>query len=270
MIDIKPLKKNNINDTTIISLTIAVILFAINIYLIKDIHLHAIINIIAGATALTIPLVIRYIYYIQSKSIERNFPDFLRDITSNIKAGMTLTQAIRMCKDKNYGYLTPYVNEISAKIDWGISFEKVLTTFANTVQNHIISRAVKTIIETHRSGGNISEVLDAVVSSVTEIEKIKKERSTRIYAQMINGYVIYFVFLGVMIGMSRFLIPAFNWGGTQNTASTFTSVFRAIILIQSIFAGLTIGKLAEGSITDGFKHAFIMFLFGYATILLMG
>ena len=270
MIKIKPLKKSTINDTTLVSLAIAVMLFVINIYLVKNTRAHALINMVAGAVALTVPLVTRYIYHIQSKSIEHNFPDFLRDITSNIKAGMTLTQAIRMCKNKNYGYLTPYVNEMSAKIDWGISFEKVLETFANTVQNHVISRAVKTIIETHRSGGNISEVLDAVVSSVTEIEKIKKERSTRIYSQMINGYVIYFVFLGVMIGMSKFLIPAFNWGGTKATAGTFTSVFRGIILIQSVFAGLTIGKLAEGSLTDGFKHAFIMFLFGYATILIMG
>ncbi len=268
--NINRLKKNHVRDATLVSLTIAILLFAFNIYFVKSRTEHAIINIVAGILALFVPLVTRYVYYLQQKSIERNFPDFLRDITSNIKSGMTLTQAIRMCQGKNYGYLTPYVNDIAAKIDWGISFEKILESFANEVGNHVISRSVKTIIETHRSGGNIGEVLDAVVSSVTEIEKIKKERSTRIYSQMINGYVIYFVFLGVMIGMSKFLIPAFNWGGTKNVAGTFTSVFRSIIMIQSIFAGLTIGKLAEGSITAGLKHAFVMFLFGYAAILIMG
>ena len=146
----------------------------INIYFIKEKSFHALLNIIAGIIALIIPLSVRYIHYIQIKSIERNFPSFLRDITSNIKSGMTLTQAIRLCKGKNYGYLTPYVNEIAAKIDWGISFEKVLTVFSKTIGSKSISRSVKTIIETHRSGGNISEVLDAVVSSVTELEKIKK------------------------------------------------------------------------------------------------
>ena len=241
----------------------------INIYFIKEKSFHALLNIIAGIIALIIPLSVRYIHYIQIKSIERNFPSFLRDITSNIKSGMTLTQAIRLCKGKNYGYLTPYVNEIAAKIDWGISFEKVLTVFSKTIGSKSISRSVKTIIETHRSGGNISEVLDAVVSSVTELEKIKKERSARIYSQMINGYIIYFVFLGVMIGLSKFLIPAFGWGQSKNIVETFSQIFQAIILIQSIFAGLTIGKLAEGSLIAGLKHAFIMFLFGYATIILM-
>ncbi len=257
------------NDATLISITIAVMILLVNVYLVKDRTLHAILNIIAGITALTIPLILRYMHYIQMKSIERNFPSFLRDVTSNIKSGMTLTQAIRMCRGKNYGYLTPYVEDMAAKIDWGISFEKILESFANTIGSRVISRSVKTIIETHRSGGNISEVLDAVVSSVTEIEKIKKERSARIYSQMLNGYVIYFVFLGVMFGLSKFLIPAFSWGEAKNMARMFDQIFQSIILIQSVFAGLTIGKLSEGSLTAGFKHAFIMFLFGYATIILM-
>ncbi len=254
---------------TLVAIAISVMILAVNIYFIKQRTIHAILNIVAGIIALIIPLSIRYIHYVQLKSIEKNFPSFLRDITSNIKSGMTLTQSIRLCSGKNYGHLSPYVNDISAKIDWGISFEKVLTSFAESVGSKTISRSVKTIIETHRSGGNISEVLDAVVSSVTELEKIKRERSTRIYSQMINGYIVYFVFLGVMIGLSKFLIPAFGTGQTNNLAGTFDQIFKAIIIIQSIFAGLTIGKLAEGSLTAGFKHAFIMFLFGYATILLM-
>ena len=57
------------------------------------------------------PTLLEYRKYRENKEIEERFPDFLRDITENIKTGMTLTQAITATKDTYYGVLTPYVKK---------------------------------------------------------------------------------------------------------------------------------------------------------------
>ena len=88
---------------------------------------------------------------------------------------------------------------------------------------------------------------------------------------MINGYVIFFVFLGVMFGLSNFLIPAFQWqGGATGLGEVYSSIFKNLIVIQGLFAGLAIGKMAEGSIFAGIKHALVLVTVGYTIFTLLG
>lgn len=214
--------------------------------------------------ALGLPLTLRYQKLKDMHAIEEKFPEFLRDVTSTIETGMTLPQAIRTVSRNDYGPLSKYVKEMSAKLDWGIGFEKVLENFSESVGSMPIRRSIKTINETHRSGGYIGTVLEAVAESQTILERIKKERSSSIYAQMINGYVIFFVFLGVMYGLSNFLIPAFQFqGGGNGLVEVYNEIFGNLIIIQGLFAGLSIGKMAEGSIFAGVKHALVMVAIGY-------
>lgn len=232
----------------------------------------AILNLIAGVIVLGVPLLYRYTQYAKIKKIESLFPVFLRDITQNIDAGMTLPQAIRSTTSNDYGVLTPYANDISAKISWGISFERVLHDFATNLKSQNLMRTVQTIIEAHRSGGTMNTVLEAVAESLREIEKIKKERSASVYSQMINGYLIYVVFLGVMIGLSTFLIPTFRLeeSGAADLAKIFPELFRSLIVIQGFFAGMAVGKMAEGTLLAGVKHSLVLSVFGYTAFLLFG
>ncbi len=235
-------------------------------------QLFAILNLVAGVVTLGVPLLYRYTKYARIKKIESLFPVFLRDITENINAGMTLPQAIRATTSNDYSVLTPYVNDISAKISWGISFERILEDFAKGLGSLNLVRTVQTIIEAHRSGGTMNTVLEAVAESLREIEKIKKERSASVYSQMINGYLIYVVFLGVMIGLSTFLIPTFKFeeAGVQDLPQVFPEMFRALVVIQGFFAGMAVGKMAEGTLLAGVKHALVLSVFGYTAFLLFG
>jgi len=234
-------------------------------------QIFGMLNLSAVIIALGIPLVTKYQQIRTIRNIELQFPNFLRDITQSIETGMTLPQAVRSVKKNDYAELSPYVNSISAKLEWGIDFEKIMEDFAKKVASPTIKRSVKTIIETHRSGGYIGTVLEAVAESQTIIERIKRERASSIYAQMINGYVIFFVFLGVMFGLSNFLIPAFQWqGGVTGLAEVYSAIFKNLIVIQGLFAGLAIGKMAEGSIFAGIKHALVLVTVGYTIFTLLG
>ncbi len=265
--------KLDLKRVSMVTIVIGLVITYFNFtYFPPNSQIFAIFNLFAGVIILGVPLLYRYTQYAKIKKIESIFPIFLHDITENINAGMTLPQAIRTTTNNDYGVLTPYVRDISAKISWGIPFERILQDFARMLGSPGMTRTVQTIIEAHRSGGTMNTVLEAVAESLREIEKIKKERSASVYGQMINGYLIYVVFLGVMIGLSTFLIPTFRFdeAGVQDLPQVFPELFRSLIVIQGFFAGLAVGKMAEGTLLAGVKHSLVLSVFGYTTFLLFG
>src|SRR3989338_10074009 len=153
-------KTINLRDLSLITTFIGLLLVYANLqFLAKDPQIFSIINLMAAVITLGIPLMYRYSNYSKMKKVESLFPKFLSDITSNIRSGMTLPQAIRSTTQNDYGVLTPYVHEMHAKISWGIPFDIVLNEFAQRIGSDSLKRTVQNIIETHRSGGTIDTAL---------------------------------------------------------------------------------------------------------------
>jgi flagellar protein FlaJ len=213
-----------------------------------------------------------YLEYKKNKEIEERFPDFLRDVAENMRTGMTLPQAIIATKSTYYGALTPYVKRIATQIDWGVPFDEILRKFSKG-RTKLIKRSVSTIIEAHRGGGDISDILDSVGKSMIEMNRIMKERSSTIYNQVIIGYVIFFLFIGILLIIQIFLLPSLHFiSGEEESASLeafYIQTFKLLILIQGFFAGLVIGKMSEGRIIAGVKHSFLLIIVGYTIISLL-
>ena len=159
-----------------------------------------------------------------------------------------------------------------------------LNNFAKATKNKVIKRSVAIIVEAEKSGGNIQDVMEGVTLSVVQIKKIKDERRSSAFSQIIQGYIVFFIFIAVMIVLQLFLLPQlseatydvfqgmtfdFTAGATgeigdqREIAIDFDNLFMILILIQGFFTGLMIGKFSEGSIKHGIRHSFILMLVGY-------
>jgi len=246
----------------IIFVVIGLMLFSINQIFLK---IDALI-IISILIIIVFPFLIQYKKYKINKEIEERFPDFLRDVSSNIKAGMTLPQAVMATKKTDYGLLDPHLDKMAVHIDWGVPFSKILNNFARD-KTKIIKRTVSAINESIKGGGNVTEILDAIGASIIEVNSIRKERQSATYSQMLTGYVIFFVFLGVLVALQKFMIPTLNLGGSP--MFNYGIMFRQLILIQGFFSGLVIGKMSEGKMISGLKHAIILMILGYAVLALL-
>ena len=252
---------------------IGMIVFIVNFFLGEA---SMLINLFAVAIVAVGPIVIEYNKYREKKEIEERFPDFLRDITQNIKTGMTLTQAIKATKKSYYGVLTPHVTTMIVKIDWGIPFHIILKDFSKE-QTPLIKKTVSTILETYKGGGDITEILDSASRTIREINRIRKERSSGIYSQMMTGYIIFFIFIGILIIFKNYLLEelvGFVSGGTvgvdyESLELIYSNAFQLLIIIEGFFSGLIVGKMAEGSMVAGLKHSFILLLVGYGAYLFL-
>lgn len=204
------------------------------------------------------------------------FLEFARDLVESVKAGTPISKSIINLKSKNYGTLTPYTQKLANQISIGIPVSKALDTFARDVENNVVTRSIMLIREAERAGGRIEDILESVAKSVSDIEILKSERKAAIYNLVIEGYIIFFVFLLIMLIMQFKIIPLTAditlGGGTgmmdldsvttavanPNSSAELTKPMLYLLLTQGFFAGLLIGKLSEGSIKPGLKHSFIL------------
>lgn len=253
----------------------ALILVISNIFVVEVIpFMVPVLNVIGGIILVVPPTLIFYTKYRTKREIEQRFIGFVLDLADSINSGMTLPMALEHCSKRDYASMTSLVNDLNAQVNWGIPFDKALRNFAKGTRSRPIRRSVTTIIETYKVGGKISDTLSAVSKSMLTIEKLNKERRSSVYSQMVMLYLIFFVFIGILIIMQVSLIPVLSpeeIGGLSLVSQTtviptelYTETFIYFIIIQGFFAGLAIGKMAEGVIAAGLKHSIFLIIIGYA------
>jgi archaellum biogenesis protein FlaJ (TadC family) len=233
------------------------------------------INIVAIFILITPIILVRYVDYSRSKEVEEMFPIFLRDFVETIRGGFTVPQAFKSVSRNDYKALTPYIKKMSAQMNWGISVEKVLLKFAKETNSKLIGRIVSSVIESHRFGGNLADTFEALSNTSVEVEKLRVERRMYLNSQMMTGYIIFFVFLAVIIGLEKFLTPSLSnvstgqlfgsvgGAGSKELVAEYRDIYRNLILIQGFFAGIAVGKMAEGAMAAGLKHSIFMMFSGF-------
>lgn len=268
----------------LISGAVAAIVIVLNfIYFMELPTTFSSLNIIAFLI-LVLPIVAKkYMKYKRKREIEEMFTIFLMDFVEAIRGGMTVPYAFKSVSLNDYKSLTPYVKKMSAQMDWGIPVEKVFLKFSKQSKSKLIGRIVSSVIESHRFGGNLAESFSALSSTTLEVERMRAERSLYLHSQMITGYIIFFVFLAVIISLSKFLIPslaAISSGGVTTMVGAeeappmmvteYRDIFRNLILIQGFFAGLTVGKMSEGATIAGLKHSMLLMFVGIIAFIVAG
>jgi len=268
----------------------AVIVYAIfalfNYLYLSKVTGYAITMYLIGAIVLAMPFaVIKYFEAKRTKQMEKNFPVFLQDFIEAVRGGMTLPHAFKTISVNQYGVLTPLIRKVTAQLDWGIPIDTVLLKFSQETKSKIITRIVSTVMESHKFGGKLIETFEALSNTAIEVEKLRSERRLFLNSQIITGYVIFFVFLGVIIGLQNYLVPSLGQVSAQGltqiaegktaTSQTalqqeYTELFRNLILMQGLFAGLTVGKMSEGTVVSGVKHSVFMMVTGISVFLIAG
>lgn len=222
----------------------------------------------------------------RQKEIEVKFLEFVRALMETVKSGISIPKAIREVSDEDYGALNPYVKKLANQLQWGFPLHDALVNFAHDTNNRVISKSVSIVTEAEKSGGDMGEVLEAVSNSVFSIKKIKEERKASVYSQMVQGYIIFFVFIAIMLVMQVYLMPKISQlsldvgtglgsplpgtfggaGGSKLSEEYMSNLFTYLVLIQGFFAGLLIGKFSEWELKYGVKHALILIIVGYLII----
>ena len=208
---------------------------------------------------------------------EEMFLEFSRNLVESVKTGTSISKSIVNVKNKPYGILSQHIRKLANQIDMGIPLNHALKVFSKDVDNKTINRALLLIGQAERAGGDIGEILESVAGAVNTSDRLKKERVAKISALVVQGYIIFIIFMGVILIMQFKILPmlsgiadigvASQFGGKISTEAisqeTLSEPFLYLLLIQGFFSGLAIGKLAEGNVKAGIKHSATLMIMSF-------
>ncbi len=254
-------------------------------------------------------MLLKFFKYQKIKAIEEVFPVFLQDISEWIKSGLTLQEALKNASRIDYGKLTPEIKKMAIQLSWGIPVQEVLKNFSERLKDSsIIKKSVEIIIESYNSGGNIEETMEAIAQNLSEIKEVTRERKSIMSQHVITIYIIYYVFLGIIAGLSKTLMPMTNISANVGSISMgftnpcdickgtfhpaciscfifngiaklfflgtgiegyYRGLFFSMLLIQGIFSGLICGELSEGNISSGIRHSLILTISGLGIFMIL-
>lgn len=230
------------------------------------------IGLIIGALPFLIGLIVES--KVEQEKNER-FLEFARNLAESVKTGTPIGKSILNMSTKDFGSLSPHIKKLANQIALGIPISRAFQTFAVDIDSVVIKRAISLIREAENAGGQIDYILDSTAESIYQIEKLKGERKAAVSSLVVQGYIIFLIFVGIMLIMQFKILPltagaqgiasgasleGFGGGGTAVDPAQLARPFLYLLLVQGFFTGLTIGKLSEGSLRGGLKHSLIMTL----------
>lgn len=240
-------------------------------------------------------LYFRYKKFREIKEMEEKFPNFLRDLTESLRAGLPLHKAIVNANKINYGSLSKEVAKMTNQITWGIPVDKVLRQFSERVKSsRRLTSGTQVILESYLTGGEVISTMNSVAESNLTLIETEKEKESALGQYVIVMYAISIIFIIIVVAVSRLLVPIFTfsqagadfglsnpcdscngvecgvcavYGGVSggifgldrtSIASYYTALFFFMSMVQAIFSGLVAGEISEGSVIAGARHSLIL------------
>ncbi len=208
------------------------------------------------------------------RRLEDRFPDFLRDVAANKRAGIPLSLSVQRAAQADYGALTPEVKRMADQLSWTIPFEEVLERFADRVDTPLVHRACTLILEAEYTGGHVTDVLEAVARDVRALQTLKAERRSEMAMYTIVVYLTFFVFLGVAAMLYGQFLPELLVaqevdqglagaagglvGGASVSLEDYRQFFYVATMVQAVGSGVLAGVLSHDAYGPGLRHAAVM------------
>jgi flagellar protein FlaJ len=214
-------------------------------------------------------------YSRERRSIERKLPDFIDDVSEGRKIGLPPEEAIERLGDTtSYSALSPHVRKMAAQLSWGISLQKVIANFAGNV-NSWIAKAVGTLmLEVVEIGGGTMHGFEEMASFTRKVSDIESQGRSQLRSFVLIAYIG-----GMMLIMTTFIMVELLAQGSalgvkgvsllSANPATLDSLVTAG-MFESWVIGLVAGKMGEGALSEGFKHALILVVMNVLAIVLIG
>jgi archaeal flagellar protein FlaJ len=227
-----------------------------------------------AAIALSLTVFVPSIYAIrysrERSGLEKALPEFIRDVAESRKIGLSPESSIEELSSKGYGRLSKPIKKMGAQLSWGLSLSKVVATFIDSVHSWLTKVAGSLMLEVVDVGGGTVRSFSEMADFTRKINDLESEKRSSLKPYL---FVIYMAAL--MIVLTTFLMVYFLTSTTLSPAGSLAAssvdpntveLLLVSTLFESWVVGFVAGKMGEGSISDGFKHSFLLVVMSLVTI----
>ncbi len=227
----------------------------------------------------------------RAKKIDDVLPDALSMISANIRAGMTIENAVLVSARPEFGPLEEEIRLASTKAYGGMSMAHAFEEMADHVRSNQLKRAIKLFIEGSRLGGQMAQLLNEISRDLRELVALRREIqnatltytifivfstliaspvlfATSVYYSQINEKVTSKItFAGDLPNTGMGFIPKGGKSADMITSEEFYNFAVATVLITSFFSSLVLALIRHGKAMAGLKQAPLFVFFGAAVFI---
>jgi archaeal flagellar protein FlaJ len=179
-------------------LVIGVLSFAIVFTVIVVLGFGIEIGLVFGIIILLMTMLIVYLPKIQmggrSTAASRELPYALRQMATELRAGIGLHDSMRSVAMSGYGPLSEEFARALEEIKYGETTEKALVDMSERINSEGLTRAIYQITRTLSSGGDLAKTL-SVIADDTAYEMRMKLKD---YAQKLNSFTMIYMFVAIL------------------------------------------------------------------------
>ncbi|MDI3484306.1 MAG: archaeal flagellar protein FlaJ [Methanobacteriaceae archaeon] len=130
----------------------------------------------------------------KSGEASRQLPFALRQMATELRAGLGLHDTMRSVALSGYGALSEEFARTLEEIRYGESTENALREMCNRVDSEGLDRAVYQITRTLESGGDLAKTLSIIAEDVAYEMRMK----LRDYSQKLNSFTMIYMFIAIL------------------------------------------------------------------------
>lgn len=207
-----------------------------------------------------------------ARDIENVLPDALQLMTSNLRAGLTTDKALLLSVRPEFGVLSEELDKVGKKLALGGNIQEAMLEMVDRIKSERFRKTVTLIVSGLRSGGELSDLLDQLVSNLRHERFVDERIRTNVLMYAIFIFVAIGIGAPMLFGLSSFLISVLQENLAQidipETASVpitlseinISTSFIMFFVILSLITTSVLGSLVLGLITKGQEKRGIKFI----------
>lgn len=138
----------------------------------------------------------------KKSEITQMLPFALRELATELKAGVGLFDSMQTIATSNYGSLSEEFSITLNEIQYGTNYMKAFNDMAVRINLPIFDNITNQITRTLRNGGNLADILNSIASENSSNMKLKYKE----YSQKLNSVMLLYMFLAVLIPVILFIM----------------------------------------------------------------
>lgn len=213
--------------------------------------------IVVGVAPLMLAYEIRRKYV---DTVEKQLPEFLREIADMRDVGMTLQGAIVTISENKTGVLSSEINIVSKELTYGAQLSGALVRMEERIGLVSVKRAISLLVKASEVTDYIREILTIAIADLEHYVKMKSKRLNVSFVYLAVIYLSFGIYLYSAYQMNVAFISSFSaYDITFDISSNKADMFH-IGMILAFFSGIMAGQMSSNSILCGLKHSMIMLI----------
>lgn len=194
---------------------------------------------LAGLAGLTVHFRLKQQRWL--KDAEEALPEFLRAVSSALRAGSSLSQAMALVADDTSGPMGIEVRRVLRRERLGFSLTETLAELTRRIPSRDLALAVMAITIQREVGGSLADVLDNIVETIVARQRLKSEIRVLTAQGRYSGWLL--TVLPFLLGLLMYFTDPSYMGVLVHTRIGGALLGAAVVMIA--VGGLVINRLVR-------------------------